>query len=270
MELGVLHRDVRGAGVALMVKPWHGQVKYAQRATPGSGSATLARRAGSTRLDDTSDLMVDLARLDVEDQRAEVFGSRETDTRWHAARMHHAEVLLIGGRAGVGKTTVGWEVSALLRAVSVPHAVIDGDFMGQVHPAPPGDPHRSEITEANLTAVWANFARHGCRRLIYTNTLCVLPEATGMFESAMGPKVRIVRVLLTASDATARERLTRRELGSELAQELSSSARKARLLDQRAPAETLRVETDRRAVVDIAREVVTATGLAAQPTSSGR
>ncbi|WP_280641305.1 hypothetical protein [Streptomyces afghaniensis] len=30
--------------------------------------------------------------------------------------MDHAEVLLIGGRAGVGKTTVGWEVSALLRS----------------------------------------------------------------------------------------------------------------------------------------------------------
>ncbi|GGW53459.1 hypothetical protein GCM10010340_35010 [Streptomyces griseoloalbus] len=52
--------------------------------------------------------------------------------------MDHAELLLIGGWAGVGKTTVGWEVSALLRAAAVSHAVIDGDFMGQVHPAPEG------------------------------------------------------------------------------------------------------------------------------------
>ncbi|NGO48957.1 ATP-binding protein [Streptomyces ureilyticus] len=173
--------------------------------------------------------------------------------------MDHTEVLLIGGRAGVGKTTVGWEVSALLRAAAVPHAVIDGDFMGQVHPAPEGDPHRSEITESNLTAVWANYARRGYRRLIYTNTLSVLPEATGMFERALGPGVRIVRVLLTASDATARDRLVHRELGSELDQELAGSARKARLLDQRAAAETVRVVTDGRAVVDIAREVVAAT-----------
>ncbi|MFB7740361.1 AAA family ATPase [Streptomyces sp. NPDC056112] len=182
--------------------------------------------------------------------------------------MDHAEVLLIGGRAGVGKTTVGWEVSALLRAAAVSHAVIDGDFMGRVHPAPEGDPHRSEITESNLTAVWANFARRGCRRLIYTNTLSVLPEATGMFERAMGTGVRIVRVLLTASDATARERLVRRELGSELEQELEGSARKARLLDQRAPAETVRVLTDGRAVVDIAREVVTATNWTGQHSAS--
>ncbi|RPF31593.1 AAA family ATPase [Streptomyces sp. TLI_185] len=178
--------------------------------------------------------------------------------------MDHAEVLLIGGRAGVGKTTVGWEVSALLRAAAVAHAIIDGDFMGQVHPAPEGDPHRAEITESNLTAVWANFARRGYRRLIYTNTMSVLPEAAGMFERAMGAEVRAVRVLLTASDTTARERLVRRELGSELEQELEGSARKARILDRRAPAEAVRVMTDGRAVGDIAREVVALTGWAGQ------
>ncbi|UNO40745.1 hypothetical protein [Streptomyces sp. MST-110588] len=178
--------------------------------------------------------------------------------------MDHAEILLIGGRAGVGKTTVGWEVSALLRAASVPHAVIDGDFMGQVHPAPDGDPHRWDITESNLTAVWANYARRGYRRLIYTNTLSVLPEATGMFERAMGPGARIIRVLLTASDATTHERLVRRELGSELDQELKNSARKARLLDRQAPAETVRVATDGRTVLDIAHQVLAATTWAGQ------
>ncbi|MGK5534214.1 AAA family ATPase [Streptomyces sp. URMC 129] len=174
--------------------------------------------------------------------------------------MDHADVLLIGGRAGVGKTTVAWEVSALLRAASVAHAVVEGDFMGQVHPAPAGDPDRSEITENNLTAVWANFARLGCRRLIYTNTLSVLPEATGMFERAMGAGVRIARILLTASDTTARERLAGRELGSELEREWEGSVRKARLLDQRAAPGTVRVATDGRAVADIAREVVAAGG----------
>ena len=191
--------------------------------------------------------------------------SREAAAAWHAARMDGAEVLLIGGRAGVGKTTVAWEVSVLLRAAAVSHAVVEGDFMGQVHPAPEGDPHRSEITEKNLTAVWANFAERGYRRLVYTNTASVLPEATGMFERALGAEVRITRVLLTASDTTARERLTGRELGSELAQELAGSARKARLLDGRACAGTRRVATDGRPVVDIAREVVAAAGWIAHP-----
>ncbi|AHH99224.1 hypothetical protein GCM10010174_49840 [Kutzneria viridogrisea] len=173
--------------------------------------------------------------------------------------MDHAEALLIGGRAGVGKTTVAWEVSARLRAAEVAHAIIEGDFMGQVHPAPPADPDRSEITERNLTAVWTNFARLGHRRLIYTNTASVLPETTGMFRRAMGEGVRLTRVLLTASDSTAGERLTHRELGSELAQEIERSAHKARLLDERVPADTVRVVTDGRSVQDIAREVVAAT-----------
>lgn len=174
--------------------------------------------------------------------------------------MERAEALLIGGRAGVGKTTVGWEVSARLRAAMVHHCVIEGDYMGQAHPAPEEDPHRRKLTERNLTAVWANFAELGYRRLIYTNTVSVLDESTGMFQRAMGTDVRIVRVLLTASDVTAGERLAGRELGSELAHELSSSVRKARLLHEQAPPDTVRVVTDGRSVVDIAGEVVAATG----------
>ncbi|WP_282696947.1 AAA family ATPase [Streptomyces sp. CC208A] len=174
--------------------------------------------------------------------------------------MDQTEVLLIGGRAGVGKTTVAWEVSARLRAALVDHCVIEGDFMAQVHPAPDGDPQREKIAERNLTALWSNYADLGHRRLIYTQTVSVLAENEGMFRRAMGADVRIVRVVLTATDATARERLTGREQGSELEQELKSSARKARILDERAPADAVRVVTDGRSVVDIAREVVGAAG----------
>ncbi|GAA5193969.1 hypothetical protein GCM10023322_57180 [Rugosimonospora acidiphila] len=164
--------------------------------------------------------------------------------------MNRAEVLLIGGRAGVGKTTVGWEVSARLRAAAVAHAIVEGDFMGQVHPAPDGDPDRSKIAERNVTAVWVNYRLLGYRRLIYTNTLSVLPVTTGMFERAMGADVRIVRVLLTAQDTTVAERLASRELGSELAETLASSTQRARLLAQRVPPDTVRIATDRRRVTD--------------------
>ncbi|RKT84546.1 hypothetical protein SAMN05421805_103480 [Saccharopolyspora antimicrobica] len=174
--------------------------------------------------------------------------------------MTSAEVLLIGGRAGVGKTTVAWEVSALLRRAAVSHAIIDGDFLGQVHPAPDDDPDRSEITERNLAAVWANFAQRGYHRLVYTNTACVLPSEAGLFVRALGTDVRATRVLLTATDATARERLTRRELGSELAQELAGSAHKARVLDAGVCPETIRIPTDGRSVSAIAEEVLSATG----------
>jgi hypothetical protein len=70
---------------------------------------------------------------------------------------------------------VAWEVSALLAAVPVRHVLIDGDYLGQVHPAPAGDPSQSLITATNLAAMWSTFAQLGHSRLIYTNTVVVLP-----------------------------------------------------------------------------------------------
>lgn len=174
--------------------------------------------------------------------------------------MERAEALLIGGRSGVGKTTIGWEVSALLRAAAVPHAIIEGDFMGQVHPAPSGDPDRTQLVERNLTAVWSNFASLGYRRLIYTNTLSVMPSTAGMFERALGPDVRLVRVLLTASDTTAGGRLRARELGSELDDGLRTSMARARVLEDSVSPDTVRVPTDNRPVPEIAQDVMAATG----------
>lgn len=105
--------------------------------------------------------------------------------------------------------------------------MIDGDFMGAVHPAPAGDAHRAGITERNLAAVWGNYASLGYRRLVYTNTVSVLDEAAPMFRRAMGDGVRLVR-----------------------------------LLEERAPVGVVRVVTDGRSVIDIASEVVAVTGWA--------
>lgn len=173
--------------------------------------------------------------------------------------MRHTEALLIGGRSGVGKSSVGWEVAAQLRAADVGHAYIEGDVLDTVHPAPEGDPHRSGITERNLAALWANYTDLGCHRLIYTNTASVLGSEQGLFDRALrGP--RVIRVLLTASDSTVEERLTARELGSELEQQLLRSAFMARRLEEQAAEGTRRVATDGRRIEDIAADVVAATG----------
>ena len=170
------------------------------------------------------------------------------------------EVLLIGGRSGAGKSSVAWEVSEQLQGAGAAHCLIEGDFLDQVHPAPRGDPDRSEITERNLAAIWANYVALGHRRLIYTNTVSILEG--GMFRRAMGggEALRIVRILLTAGDATAEERLARREVGSQLAPHIARSAVMARHLEEQAPPGTVRVATDGRTVVEVAREVVAAAG----------
>ncbi|ATL31857.1 hypothetical protein [Streptomyces formicae] len=174
-------------------------------------------------------------------------------------RAESAEVLLIGGRSGVGKTSVGWEVAARLRAADIGHALIEGDLLDVVHPAPPDDPDRSRITERNLAAIWSHYAELGCRRLVYTNTASVLGSEEGLFTRALrGP--RIIRVLLTATDATVERRLTAREQGSELEQQLRRSEFMAHHLTRHTPPDAYRVATDDRDVSDIAAEVVKATG----------
>jgi hypothetical protein len=167
------------------------------------------------------------------------------------------EALLIGGRAGVGKTTVGWEVSVQLQAAHIAHCLVEGDNLDQAFPAPPGDPSRSQLTEANLAALWRNYAALGYRRLIYTNTVSVLEP--DLITRAMGGTPRITSVLLTADDATARHRLGAREIGSQLDAHLTRSAAMARHLETTAPSGVVRIPTDGRSVVDIARDVIAAT-----------
>ena len=181
------------------------------------------------------------------------------------------EVLLIGGRAGVGKTTAGWEVSVQLQAAQIAHALVEGDNLDQIFPAPPQDPTRSQITEANLAAVWRNYSALGCRRLIYTNTVSILES--GLITRAMGGNPRIIAGLLTADDATTHQRLSGREIGSQLGAHLIRSAKMASYLETTAPASVHRIPTDGRRAVDIASDIITATGWAthhAQNTGSER
>lgn len=170
------------------------------------------------------------------------------------------QVLLLGGRSGVGKSTVGWEVSARLQQLEVAHCLIEGDFLDQAFPAPPDDRSRSRMTEANLAALWRNYAALGYRRLVYTNTVSILEP--DLIRRAVGGDPQITGVLLTAADATAQRRLRSREIGSQLDAHVSRSAAMARYLDQAAPPWVVRVATDNRHVTDIADEVIKAVGWA--------
>ncbi|CAL9478050.1 hypothetical protein SUDANB140_02989 [Streptomyces sp. enrichment culture] len=165
------------------------------------------------------------------------------------------DLLLIGGGSGVGKSTVGHEVSAMLRDAGTAHCLIEGDGMDHIHPAPGGDPHRTAVTERNIAAVWANYAALGQRRLIYTNTVSIL-ESQMIGRAMGGDEVRVTCVLLTAGEATVRQRLAGRETGSQLGVHIERSLRMGRRLAEEAPVGTVRVPTDGRAVQDIAAQVV--------------
>jgi len=167
-----------------------------------------------------------------------------------------SEVLFIGGRAGVGKSTTALEVSHLLAAAHVEHAVIEGDNLDQAYPQP--WLRGLGLAERNLAAMWANYRRAGYRRLVFTNTVSVVQ--LDVLTAALGGDVHATAVLLTAGDRTARARLARREVGSGLDSHIQRSEDAARMLEAEAPASVHRVSTDGRAVTDIARDVVRLTG----------
>ncbi|GIL28641.1 nucleoside/nucleotide kinase family protein [Actinocatenispora comari] len=177
-----------------------------------------------------------------------------------AANGTGTEALLIGGRSGVGKSSVGWEIAALLKAADVAHTYVEGDTLDQTWPKPAGDPTLATLTEENLHALWRNFAARGQHRLIYTNTAAVLDAA--LVRRATGA-VRCIGVLLTASDDTTHGRLAAREIGSELDLHTHRSAQMAVRLDRDAPSWVHRIGTDGRTVTEIAAEIIGLTAWAA-------
>ncbi|MGW4211269.1 AAA family ATPase [Lentzea sp. NPDC004789] len=167
--------------------------------------------------------------------------------------------LLIGGRSGVGKSTVAWEISAQLQAASVAHCFVEGDFLDQAHPAPPDDPHRTEMTRRNLASLWGNYAALGYRRLIYTNTVSVLER--DLVVSAMGGNVDVTAVLLTAEDEIANQRLSLRETGSQYDAHVTRGVAAARHLETNAPGWVVRVPTDGKGVAEVASEIIALWGV---------
>lgn len=166
-------------------------------------------------------------------------------------------VLLIGGRSGVGKTSVAAEASEVLQGAGVAHCLIDGDNLDAAHPKAPEDPHGTALTEANLRALWTNYAAIGHTRAIYVNTVSVL-EAP-MVLRAMGGGTAAA-VLLTADDDTTTARLSGREIGSALERHVHRSAATATHLQAEAGVDVERVATDDRSVADIAAEVLQTCG----------
>ncbi len=165
-----------------------------------------------------------------------------------------SHVVLIGGRSGVGKTSVAHALHALLRDADVPHAVIEGDYLDLAHPAP----HADRLAERNLRAVWSAYRDLGHRRLVYTNT--VSPQYADDLAAAMGDSPRVTAVLLTADDDTARERLAQREHGAELAAHVARSDAAARALERGCPPSVHRVGTAGRTPDEVARGIAALAG----------
>lgn len=163
--------------------------------------------------------------------------------------------LFITGPGGVGKTTVAYEVCRQLEAAGVSHAMIDADELDRVYPAPPEDPHKSELTKRNLAAVWSNLRAAGAERLILTVVAASLDEELEYVRGAI-PGADVTAVRLRASQEDLLARVRGREVGSGYDYQAPRTLRQARITAEQPAGDRLVVDTSGLSVVEVAREVL--------------
>lgn len=169
----------------------------------------------------------------------------------------HTRIVLLTGPAGVGKSTLGWEVSAQLRRAGCPHVVLDSDELDRAWPL--SDTEREALNRANLAAFWSNASALGHDRLILVGVFLNPEAARSWIETAI-PDSSIARVVLAASDDELERRVRAREVGSEVEDQLARTLNQARRFRRRNGGSPDVLDTDRMSVVELSRAVIARTG----------
>lgn len=162
-------------------------------------------------------------------------------------------VVIISGPVGVGKSSVGQEISDQLQERAIAHTFVDFDALAQTSPRPADDPYGTRLGSRNLMALWRNAAEAGSQNLIVAYVIETERDLEAITSAVPGANSIVVQ--LQASDAALAERVRKREIGSAHDWHANRAIELARSLALTGPADMV-VQTDGRGVVDIAREIV--------------
>lgn len=175
------------------------------------------------------------------------------------------QLLLITGPAGVGKSTLSWEMSAQLAAAQVAHAVVETDELDRVFPRPNADeldriqPGTIDVSSINLAAIWSTYRALGHTRLIMSGVMLHLDSDKRWILSAI-PEARITVVRMLASEPTLLARLAQREIGSGADEQARRSLRQARRMAGEGAEGIILLPTDGKGPAELAGIVLRKTG----------
>ncbi len=162
----------------------------------------------------------------------------------------NAEVLVISGSMGCGKTTVLGEASDILAVAGISHASIDLDAIATaLLPEAVG----RDVASRNLASIYRNVRTAGVARVLVAQAVESRRELDRLREAM--PDARMLVCRLTAALATMQARLRTREPGMLQDRFLARAASLERMLDE-ALVEDFTIVNDRRSVTDVAREML--------------
>jgi hypothetical protein len=166
-------------------------------------------------------------------------------------------VLLITGPAGVGKSTLCWEIGAQLAAASVTHAIVDTDELDRVFPRPTASdlerisPGTSDVSSLNLAAIWSTYRALGHSRLVLSGVMMHLAFDLRWITAAI-PGAQMTVVRLRATDETLMARLDQREISSGRDEQVQRTLRQARQMSSKPAEGVILVPTDGKSPSELA------------------
>ncbi len=132
----------------------------------------------------------------------------------------HVPVLWITGPAGVGKSTVSWQIFTELAQAGIHVAFADTDQFCMCYPAPPGDPGRERIKAQNVGVLVPRYRAAGAHYVIANGCLDPL---SGVYSELM-PQAEVTVCRLRADPDEVARRFTERDGASELLAEALGEA----------------------------------------------